>query len=98
MYDVGRDGRVWSFNRNRYLKPFKSGKYLAVNIKGKRHKVHDLVALLYVPNPEGGRKVVHIDGNTHNNKSNNLKWVKIKPKPKLYNSPRAEFDKIDRGY
>lgn len=98
MYDVSKDGRVWSFNRNRYLKPQRSGKWLVLEIGGKRCKLHDLVARQHVPNPEGYTRVVHIDGNTHNNCSYNLKWVEVKPEPKLYCSPRAEYHKIDPSY
>ena len=98
MYDVGKDGRVWSFNRNRYLKPQRSGRWLVVRVGGERWRVHDLVARQHVPNVEGWTKVVHKDGNPDNNHSHNLKWVEVKTKPKLYNSPRAEYDKIDKGY
>ena len=36
---------------------------------------HKLVALSFIPNPEGKDCVVHIDGNNQNNKVENLMWA-----------------------
>lgn len=37
-------------------------------------KVHRLVALTWVPNPNGYTEVNHIDGNKENNSASNLEW------------------------
>lgn len=47
-----------------------------IHLKGKRttQKVHRLLALTYIPNPEGHPQVNHIDGDKFNNSLDNLEW------------------------
>ena len=47
---------------------------LTKNGKRKTHKIHRLVALNFVPNPENKREVNHKDGNKSNNIYCNLEW------------------------
>lgn len=37
--------------------------------------LHRIIATAFVPNPKKKEAVNHIDGNRHNNKSENLEWV-----------------------
>ena len=64
---------------NYILKPSKVRGYLNVvltNSDGKKmFKIHRLLALSFIPNPENKSCVNHIDGNKSNNKLNNLEWV-----------------------
>ena len=80
-YGITSCGRVWSFKTNRFLTPCRDKKgYLRVHItngrgKGTAAKIHRLVALAYIPNPDGLETVDHIDGNKEHNYTNNLRWL-----------------------
>ena len=79
MVQVSTLGRIKSFYR------YSAGKiiqcididcfgYARVRIKGKRYKIHRLVAETFIPNPEDKREVNHKDGNKLNNCVSNLEW------------------------
>ncbi|HDV4621062.1 TPA: HNH endonuclease, partial [Bacillus anthracis] len=48
---------------------------LTKNNKKKTFRVHRLVAVHFLPNPENKPEVNHEDGNKENNNVGNLKWV-----------------------
>lgn len=80
-YDIYNDGKVYSHKTNKFLKPFSNTDgYMSVNLidvngKNKNFKIHRLVAILFIPNPNNLPEVNHLDGNKENNNMCNLEWV-----------------------
>jgi len=79
-----KDGSIRHYkNRILSLKPKKNHGYVAVRLYGpeckisKHINVHRLVALHFIPNPEGYPVVNHLDCRKDNNHINNLEWVDI---------------------
>lgn len=80
-YVVSNLGRVKSLNYRRQgraaiLKQCKSGSggYYCVNIRYRLYPVHRLVAMAFVPNPEGKTDVLHKNGDLGDNRADNLRW------------------------
>lgn len=78
-YIIYSDGRVYSKCSSIFLKP-KIDKAGYANVtfcdKGKRRyfKVHQLVARMFIPNPNNYDQVNHLDENKLNNDVSNLEW------------------------
>ena len=79
-YSITKDGIVINNKTNKVLKPRidKYGYYkvaLSLNGLAKELRIHRLLALTYIPNPENKCDVNHIDGNKINNDLSNLEWA-----------------------
>ena len=89
IYFITTDGKVISYGNYgsstlgepKELKQYvKTGGYLNVGLmdndgKVKYIRVHRLVALAFIPNPQEKEYVNHLDENRQNNKMQNLEWV-----------------------
>lgn len=78
-YEVSTYGRVRTlvgrYRNVSILKQSNKDGYLIVNLKhNKKHRVHRLVAIAFIPNTENKPEVNHIDGNKKNNHIDNLEW------------------------
>lgn len=82
QYEVSNEGQVRNKKTGRILKPGNNRGYLQVllckNGKQKWFLVHRLVAIMWIPNPNGYPVVNHIDENKENNSVDNLEWCSYK--------------------
>ena len=83
-YQISNKGRIWSVLSQRYLKPQHDncGYYriqlTAKNGKRKMEKVHRLVAINFIDNPNNLPEVNHINHIRDDNRIENLEWCNHK--------------------
>lgn len=74
-YEVSTSGVIRNIKTGHVSLGGNCGGYKALRVKGRPvDKVHRLVALAFIPNPEGKEEINHIDGNKKNNCVSNLEW------------------------
>lgn len=77
-YSVSDNGEVRNDKTNKILSQRTQQGYkhvtLTINKKPKSFRVHRLVAIAYIPNPENKPYVNHLDGCRSNNIVSNLEW------------------------
>jgi hypothetical protein len=81
-YMVSDCGRVFSIKSHKFLKPGidSCGYYFVVlydNGIRKLFRLHRLVGLYFLENPDNKKCIDHINGNTKDNTINNLRWASL---------------------
>ena len=80
LYEVSASGKVRSIKRGIVLRPCFDGRkqYVHVNLwkdgLQKSTNVHRIVAMAFIPNPNGLPEINHIDEDKTNNAASNLEW------------------------
>lgn len=74
-YQASNQGKIRNSETLRVLKPMidKQG-YEFVQINRKNMKVHRLIGVTFIPNPNNKRCINHKNGIKHDNNVNNLEW------------------------
>ena len=79
IYSVSNLGNVKNNTTNKIMRPTIKGGYYNISLTNesycKTFKVHRLVALAFIENPENKPDVNHIDKNKINNNLSNLNWM-----------------------
>ena len=77
VYEISNLGRVRNYATSRVLKPFQDNHgYARITLPGnKKYKLHRLVAIQWVPNPDDKPQVAHLDADRTNARVDNLMWV-----------------------
>ena len=70
-----------------------NGKFL----KQIKRSIHQLVAEVFVPNPEGHTEIMHLDDNNRNNHYTNLKWGTHKENMEMTAAPEGTIAEHKRG-
>lgn len=77
-YSVSNLGNVKNNDTGKILKQSISNGYAIIRLwkngKGKNYRVHRLIALAFIPNPQNKPFIDHIDNNKTNNHIDNLRW------------------------
>ena len=80
-YFISTCGRVKSYcgYTARILSPLIQNGYCYVQIGNKKHRIHRIVASVFIPNdnPKEKNTVHHINRNTQDNNINNLMWLSL---------------------
>ena len=75
-YQAHPEGEVRNKTTKRLLNSeCKKHKYISLTFEGKTNAKHRLIAFTFHANPKNLEQVNHKDGNTRNNKADNLEWI-----------------------
>ena len=104
-YEISNLGNVRNMKTNKILKnQISTSGYYDIKIDGKHFKIHKLIGIYFIDNPNEYKCVDHIDRNKLNNNINNLRWCtysdNLKNKTKKLNtsSKYTGVSKYRKGY
>ena len=93
-YLIYNDGRVYSKKNNKFLKPkIEKEGYLSVCLykNGEKNyiRIHRLIAIHYIPNPNNKPTIDHINRKRDDNRIENLRWATHSEQQKNRDFPKT---------
>ena len=78
-YIIFRTGKIYSVKSGKFMKPSNFSTYKSVGLskdgKETRFRIHRLLGLTFIPNPDNKKCIDHINRNPNDNRIENLRWV-----------------------
>ncbi|AYV78705.1 MAG: putative HNH endonuclease [Edafosvirus sp.] len=75
QYLISKKGEIYSTKTSKILKQRENNGYYNIKLKGTEFPVSKLVAMAYIENPKNLDRVNHINGDTFDNRVENLEWM-----------------------
>ena len=103
LYEISPEGEVYSVKKKVVLKQrVGSNGYMEVRLKkdgSVKHKtIHRMLAIAFIPNPNGKPCIDHIDGDKLNNKLSNLRWCTYKENSNNPNAKKKFSESASRAW
>lgn len=83
-YMISTNGQIMNVNSGQILKQHILAGYYVISLRKNKYKIHRLVAITFIKNPNKFPVVDHIDNDKLNNDVKNLRWVTLSTNSKSY--------------